>query len=175
MPTLSNPLWLQMAMMIELLPMKWRHHHQGQMNFRGGLKSKRAIWSEMFPENIQSFSRLTVNDLRALTLGVYHTIEHMSADGSYWISIHKEDSNQNPIAVTCLPRSNFFGFRLMNTQHHLLMVGIESAKFGQGLLGVVRTLQQSCGILAIRYTRQMKFCQRQMPKRLFFFFHNFLY
>ena len=47
------------------------------------LSSKRAIWSEMFPEYIQSFPRLTENDLRGLTLGVYHTVEHMSADGSY--------------------------------------------------------------------------------------------
>ena len=58
------------------------------------LSSKRAIWSEMSPECIQSFPRLTKNDLRALTLGVYqikqakaYTVEHMSADGSYRISI----------------------------------------------------------------------------------------
>ena len=47
---------------------------------KGSLSSKRAIWSEMFPEYIQSFPRLTENDLRALTLGVYHSVEHMSSD-----------------------------------------------------------------------------------------------
>ena len=49
----------------------------------------------------------------------------------------------------------------MNTQHHRLMVSIANEKLGQGLLGVVRTLQQFFGILAIRDTRRMKFCQRQ--------------
>ena len=48
---------------------------------------------------IQRLPRLTETDLRALTLGVYHikqattyTLEHISADGSYSISIHKESS-----------------------------------------------------------------------------------
>ena len=41
------------------------------------------------------------------------------------------------------------------------MVSIASEKLGQGLLGVVRTLQQFFGILAIRDTRRIKFCQRQ--------------
>ena len=33
-------------------------------------------------------------------------------------------------------------------------------KLGQGLLGVVSTLLQFCGILAIRETRRVKFCQK---------------
>ena len=48
----------------------------------------------------------------------------------------------------------------MNTQHQL-MVGIASAKLGQELLGVVRTLRQFFGTWAIRDTRRMKFRQRQ--------------
>ena len=40
-------------------------------------------------------------------------------------------------------------------------VGIANAKLGQGLLGVVSTLLQFCGILAIRENRQVKFCQKQ--------------
>ena len=35
------------------------------------------------------------------------------------------------------------------------------AKVVQGLFGVVSTLVQFCGILAIRDTRRMKFCQKQ--------------
>ena len=38
---------------------------------------------------------------------------------------------------------------------------IANAKLGQGLLGVVSTLLQFCGILAIRDTRRDKFSQRQ--------------
>ena len=40
-------------------------------------------------------------------------------------------------------------------------VGISNAKLCQGLMVVVRALQQFCGILAIRGTRPVKFCQRQ--------------
>ena len=39
------------------------------------------------------------------------------------------------------------------------------AKLGQGQLGVVSTLLQFCGILAIRETRRMKFCQKQTIER----------
>ena len=35
------------------------------------------------------------------------------------------------------------------------------AKLGQGLLGVVSTLLQFCGILAIRETGRVMFCQKQ--------------
>ena len=40
-------------------------------------------------------------------------------------------------------------------------VCIANVKLGQVLLGVVSTLLQFCGILAIRETRRVKFCQKQ--------------
>ena len=40
-------------------------------------------------------------------------------------------------------------------------VGIVNAKLGQGLLGVVSTLLQFCGILAIKGTRRVKFYKKQ--------------
>ena len=61
----------------------------------------------------------------------------------------------------------FFGFRLMNTQHRLLLVNIASAKLGQELLDVVRTLQQFFCTWAIRDNRRMKFHRRQTIVGLF--------
>ena len=100
----------------------------------------------MFPEYIQSFPRLTENDLRALTLGVYHSVEHMSSDGSYRIypSIKKTRARIHSRHVSAKKYILRISFK-MNTQHHRLMVGIASAKLGQELLGVLRTLRQFFG------------------------------
>ena len=47
-------------------------------------------------------------------------------------------------------------------QEYIQKVGIiANAKLGQGLLGVVCTYLQFCGILTIGDTRRVKFCQRQ--------------
>ena len=91
--------------------MKTSSSTSNELQEKESLSSERAIWSEIFPEYIQSFPRLTENDLIGLTLGVYHSVEHMSSDGSYRISIQKEDSSKKPNRVTCLPRSIFLGFR----------------------------------------------------------------
>ena len=63
--------------------------------------------------------------------------------------------------VTCLQRSIFVGFHLMNTQHHQFMVGVANANLGKELLGVVRTLRYFFGTWAIRDTRRMKLCKGQ--------------
>ena len=89
--------------------MKTSSSRSNELQEKESLSSERAIWCEIFPE--RSFPRLTENDLRGLTLGVYHSVEHMSSDGSYRISIQKEDSSKKPNRVTCLPRSIFLGFR----------------------------------------------------------------
>ena len=39
--------------------------------------------------------------------------------------------------------------------------GIANAMFSQGLLGVVHSLLHIYGIMAIRYIRRVKFCQRE--------------
>ncbi|XP_062580526.1 uncharacterized protein LOC134242456 [Saccostrea cucullata] len=63
------------------------------------LASRRVVWTEMSQDCLQNFPRLTEIDLRTLTLGVYqitqaksYTQEHLSPDGTYSISIHKDDA-----------------------------------------------------------------------------------
>ena len=49
----------------------------------------------------------------------------------------------------------------MYVRNDVRKVGIANVTLGQGLLGVVGTLLQFCGILAIRETRRLKFYQKQ--------------
>ena len=49
----------------------------------------------------------------------------------------------------------------MYVRNDVRKVGIAKVTLGQGLLGVVSTLLQFRGILAIRETRRLKFCQKQ--------------
>ena len=102
------------------------------MNFRRGLKRKVFQVNKQFGvkclQNVFSFPCLNENDLRALTLGVYQmkqakalTVEQKSADGSYRISIHTEDPGLIRDRIQSHhvnAKKYFFGFHLMNTQHH---------------------------------------------------------
>lgn len=73
------------------------------MNYKYALKmknlaSKRAVWKNISDELLPDFPKLSEEDLHEITLGVYqlkqarsYTQEHLSADGSYDISVYRHD------------------------------------------------------------------------------------
>lgn len=61
---------------------------------------KKIVWDKMEASSISNFPRLTLEDLRRITIGVYflkqaasYTREHMSDSGEYILYIHKEESD----------------------------------------------------------------------------------
>ena len=63
------------------------------------LATKRAIWKAMEKDDLQDFPKLSEDELCDLTLSVYqikqaksYTQEHLTTDGKYEFSIHKEDT-----------------------------------------------------------------------------------
>lgn len=64
------------------------------------LSTRRAIWKAMDDDALEDFPKLSEDHLRDITLGVYqlkqaksYTQEHLSEDGKYEFSIHKEDDS----------------------------------------------------------------------------------
>jgi hypothetical protein len=62
------------------------------------LASRRTIWKAATADELPDFPKLTVEDLRTLTLGTYqlkmaslYTNQHLSPDSRYNLHIHKED------------------------------------------------------------------------------------
>lgn len=61
---------------------------------------KKVIWQEMDGQQVEDFPRLTVDELKQITFGVYqlkqarsYTEEHLDEDGLYKIFTHKEASD----------------------------------------------------------------------------------
>lgn len=62
-----------------------------------GWARKRVIWETIEATSLVDFPRLTINDLRRITIGVYqlkqaasYTREHIDDDGNYMLQVHKE-------------------------------------------------------------------------------------
>ena len=76
----------------------------------------------MEKDDLQNFPKLSEDELRDLTLGVYqikqaksYTQEHLNTDGKYEFSINKEDTGMIRLKynlVTHHPRPIFCGYRM---------------------------------------------------------------
>ncbi|GBP93237.1 hypothetical protein EVAR_68244_1 [Eumeta japonica] len=65
-----------------------------------GWMRKKAIWTKLTDTDLQDFPRLTWDELRQLTIGIYqlkqsqsYTQEHLNEEGMYSIYIHREDDS----------------------------------------------------------------------------------
>ena len=62
-----------------------------------GWCKKRVIWETIEETSLMDFPRLTIDDLRRITIGVYqlkqaasYTREHIDEDGNYMLQVHRE-------------------------------------------------------------------------------------
>ncbi|GBP23667.1 hypothetical protein EVAR_80284_1 [Eumeta japonica] len=77
-----------------------RPNYLKQMVEEKGWIRKKAIWTKLTDTDLQDFPRLTWDELRQLTIGIYqleqsqsYTQEHLNEEGMYSIYIHREDDS----------------------------------------------------------------------------------
>ncbi|GBP88771.1 hypothetical protein EVAR_65370_1 [Eumeta japonica] len=83
-----------------MLDLVERPNYLKQMVEEKGWMRKKAIWTKLTDTDLQDFPRLTWDELRQLTIGIYqlkqsqsYTQEHLNEEGMYSIYIHREDDS----------------------------------------------------------------------------------
>lgn len=88
-------------------------NHLKQMVEDKGWAKNKAIWTELTDTDLQDFPRLTWDELRQLTLGIYqikesqsYTQEHLDEQGMYSLYIHREDNSVIRIQIRSRHKSS---------------------------------------------------------------------
>lgn len=107
-----------------------------------GWARKKAIWNKLTDSDLQDFPRLTWDELRELTLGIYqlkqsqsYTQEHLNEKGIYSLYTHREDDSVLRVQLrsrhTCAKNYNIW----LKTEHNNITQWYCQCKVGARVVG----------------------------------------